>query len=146
MCLNLLVFIQTNEDSLGGFLHDQGYISSDYYKWWGFEDYHLYEMAKDEITELAQKISRSILRCSLQILIIQADMSVINVWIYMLIRQLTLQSVQIVWQENLLRGVKNRHRKFTLQFPDAASAHDYDENNPDETKYSLLLKSITITE
>lgn len=65
MCLNLLVFIQTNEDSLGGFLHDQGYISSDYYKWWGFEDYRLYEMAKDEITELAQKISRSILRCSL---------------------------------------------------------------------------------
>lgn len=34
---------------------EQGYIPSDYYKWWGFEGYRLYEMAKDEITELAQK-------------------------------------------------------------------------------------------
>ncbi len=42
--------------------------------------------------------------------------------------------------------VKNGHCKFTLQFPNAASAHDFDENNPDERKYSLLLKSITITE
>lgn len=36
--------------------------------------------------------------------------------------------------------------KFTLQFPNTASAHDFDENNPDERKHSLLLKSITITE
>ena len=33
----------------------KGYIPSDYYTWWGFEDYRLYEMAKDEVTRLAQK-------------------------------------------------------------------------------------------
>lgn len=32
---------------------EKGYIPEDYYEWWGFEDEHLYEMAKDEITRLA---------------------------------------------------------------------------------------------
>ena len=33
---------------------EKGYIAEDYYEWWGFEDEHLYEMAKDEITRLAE--------------------------------------------------------------------------------------------
>ena len=32
---------------------EQGYIPEDYYKWWGFEDERLYDIAKRELTELA---------------------------------------------------------------------------------------------
>ena len=32
---------------------EEGYIASDYYVWWGFEDEILFKIAKDEITELA---------------------------------------------------------------------------------------------
>lgn len=33
---------------------EQGYVSEDYYnKWWGFEDLYLYEIAKNEVLELA---------------------------------------------------------------------------------------------
>ncbi len=32
---------------------EKGYIASDYYVWWGFEDAILYEIAKDELTRLA---------------------------------------------------------------------------------------------
>lgn len=32
---------------------EQGYIADDYYVWWGFEDKILYEIAKDEIRQLA---------------------------------------------------------------------------------------------
>ncbi len=31
----------------------EGYIPEDYYEWWGYEDEILYEIAKDELTELA---------------------------------------------------------------------------------------------
>ena len=33
---------------------ERGYIADDYYVWWGFEDAILYEIAKDEVTDLAQ--------------------------------------------------------------------------------------------
>lgn len=33
---------------------EQGYIEDDYYVWWGFEDEILYEIAKNEILELAE--------------------------------------------------------------------------------------------
>lgn len=32
---------------------EEGYISEDYYVWWGYEDSILYDIAKDELTELA---------------------------------------------------------------------------------------------
>ncbi len=32
---------------------EQGYISDDYYVWWGYEDAILYEIAKDQVTEMA---------------------------------------------------------------------------------------------
>ncbi len=32
---------------------EEGYIEEDYYVWWGYEDAILYEIAKDELTELA---------------------------------------------------------------------------------------------
>ncbi len=32
---------------------EEGYIPKDYYEWWGYEDAILYEIAKDELTELA---------------------------------------------------------------------------------------------
>ena len=32
---------------------EKGYIASDYFAWWGFEDWILYEIAKDELTRLA---------------------------------------------------------------------------------------------
>ncbi len=32
---------------------DAGYIPKDYYVWWGFEDKYLFQIAKDEITQLA---------------------------------------------------------------------------------------------
>lgn len=32
---------------------EKGYIASDYYVWWGFEDAILYEIARDELTRLA---------------------------------------------------------------------------------------------
>ena len=32
---------------------ERGYIPKDYYQWWGFEDRHLYRMAKEELTRLA---------------------------------------------------------------------------------------------
>ena len=32
---------------------ERGYIPKDYYQWWGFEDRHLYRMAKEEIIRLA---------------------------------------------------------------------------------------------
>ncbi len=32
-----------------------GYIPSDYYVWWGYEDYYLFDIAKDKITEAASK-------------------------------------------------------------------------------------------
>ncbi|MFR1518040.1 MAG: LTA synthase family protein [Clostridia bacterium] len=32
---------------------EKGYIASDYYVWWGYEDWILYEIAKDELTRLA---------------------------------------------------------------------------------------------
>ena len=32
---------------------ERGYIPKDYYAWWGFEDRHLYRMAKEEILRLA---------------------------------------------------------------------------------------------
>ena len=31
----------------------EGYIPNDYYVWWGYEDHILYDIAKDELTELA---------------------------------------------------------------------------------------------
>ncbi len=31
----------------------EGYIPLNYYEWWGYEDYILYDIAKDELTELA---------------------------------------------------------------------------------------------
>ena len=34
---------------------EEGYIEEDYFVWWGFEDEILYDIAKDEITELAKK-------------------------------------------------------------------------------------------
>lgn len=33
---------------------EKGYIPEDYYVWWGFEDKYLYDIAKDELTALAQ--------------------------------------------------------------------------------------------
>ena len=33
----------------------EGYIPKDYYVWWGYEDHILYDIAKDEILELAEK-------------------------------------------------------------------------------------------
>lgn len=33
---------------------EEGYIPKDYYEWWGYEDKYLYEIAKDEIAELAK--------------------------------------------------------------------------------------------
>jgi phosphoglycerol transferase len=38
-----------------GTARKKGYIPEDYYVWWGFEDYRLYDIAKDEITRLAKK-------------------------------------------------------------------------------------------
>lgn len=32
---------------------ERGYVPEDYYVWWGIEDLHLYEIAKDEVTRLA---------------------------------------------------------------------------------------------
>ena len=32
---------------------EKGYIPSDYFVWWGFEDYRLFDMAKDELTRLS---------------------------------------------------------------------------------------------
>lgn len=32
---------------------EEGYIPDDYFVWWGFEDYRLYEIAKKEVTKLA---------------------------------------------------------------------------------------------
>lgn len=32
---------------------ERGYIAEDYYVWWGFDDYILYDIAKDELNELA---------------------------------------------------------------------------------------------
>jgi putative glycosyltransferase (exosortase G-associated) len=32
---------------------EKGYIPDDYFVWWGFEDYILYDIAKDELTKLA---------------------------------------------------------------------------------------------
>ena len=32
---------------------EKGYISPDYYQWWGYEDKILFEIAKDEVTRLA---------------------------------------------------------------------------------------------
>lgn len=32
---------------------EKGYIAEDYYVWWGLDDYILYDIAKDELTELA---------------------------------------------------------------------------------------------
>ncbi len=34
---------------------EKGYVPSDYYEWWGIEDQKLYEIAKDEVTRLAEK-------------------------------------------------------------------------------------------
>lgn len=34
---------------------EEGYIPEDYYVWWGYEDHILYEIAKNEILELAEK-------------------------------------------------------------------------------------------
>lgn len=34
---------------------EQGYIADDYYKWWGFEDKILYEIAKDELLRLSEE-------------------------------------------------------------------------------------------
>lgn len=34
---------------------ERGYIPKDYYEWWGFEDRHLYRMAKEEITRLSRE-------------------------------------------------------------------------------------------
>ena len=33
---------------------EEGYIAEDYYQWWGFEDYILYDIARDELTRLAE--------------------------------------------------------------------------------------------
>lgn len=33
---------------------DDGYISKDYYKWWGYEDLKLYEIAKDKLAEISK--------------------------------------------------------------------------------------------
>lgn len=32
---------------------EEGYIADDYYVWWGYDDYILFDIARDEITELA---------------------------------------------------------------------------------------------
>lgn len=34
---------------------EDGYIDEDYYVWWGFEDEYLYEIAKDQLTDLNSK-------------------------------------------------------------------------------------------
>ncbi|MBE6976947.1 MAG: LTA synthase family protein [Ruminococcaceae bacterium] len=34
---------------------EDGLIPQDYYKWWGFEDLHLFEYAKEKLTEIASK-------------------------------------------------------------------------------------------
>ncbi len=34
---------------------EKGYISKDYFVWWGYEDKYLYEIAKDELTALAKE-------------------------------------------------------------------------------------------
>ncbi len=34
---------------------EKGYIPDDYFVWWGFEDYRLYDMAKDEVTAIAKE-------------------------------------------------------------------------------------------
>ncbi len=34
---------------------EEGYIPSDYYEWWGYEDKYLFQIAKDEITRMAAK-------------------------------------------------------------------------------------------
>lgn len=34
---------------------EEGYIPEDYYVWWGYEDMYLYQIAKDQILELAQQ-------------------------------------------------------------------------------------------
>lgn len=35
---------------------DEGYIASDYHDgWWGYEDFHLYKIAKDKLTRLAEE-------------------------------------------------------------------------------------------
>jgi phosphoglycerol transferase len=33
---------------------DQGYIPEDYYVWWGYEDAYLFDIARDEVTRLAE--------------------------------------------------------------------------------------------
>lgn len=35
-------------------IRDAGYVPSDYYVWWGVEDYHLYDVAKERATELSK--------------------------------------------------------------------------------------------
>lgn len=37
---------------------EEGYIPEDYYVWWGYEDLYLYEIAKDQLTELAKDDSQ----------------------------------------------------------------------------------------
>ncbi len=32
---------------------EKGYVPSDYFTWWGYEDYRLFDIAKDEVTRLA---------------------------------------------------------------------------------------------
>lgn len=34
---------------------DMGYLPADYHEWWGYEDRHLYDIAKSELTKLASK-------------------------------------------------------------------------------------------
>ncbi len=33
---------------------EKGYVPEDYYHWWGIEDFHLFRIAKDELTRLSQ--------------------------------------------------------------------------------------------
>ena len=37
---------------------EKGYIPEDYFVWWGYEDLHLYEIAKQELTEISKDTSR----------------------------------------------------------------------------------------
>lgn len=34
---------------------DEGYIAEDYFVWWGYEDYTLYDISKDKLTEISQQ-------------------------------------------------------------------------------------------
>lgn len=55
-----------------------------------------------------------------------------------------------VVQENAIADftveVQDGHCVFSLLFPDAVSPHDLDETSEDLTRYSLLMKTITVTE